>query len=228
MKQSIRAIAVSLAAMLVLCGCEKTIKSTEQQTTPVDDTKDKLIAEATTKIAYYEELVGALQQQMLDLKSALYASRSEYDVLYSLYQAVNKQSETPPTASDSSTAVPDASDSFRYIQEGDHIVITSYYGKETEVIVPAYIDSLPVYAIFDRAFSQNSEITSVTLPTGLTSIGWFAFSGCVALKQLTVPESVTQIDYGAFENCSKELTVVTPKDSYADQYAKSYGIKTRP
>jgi len=225
MKKSIRAISVCIVVMLFLGGCQK--KVTAETPTTYDDAKDQQLAEATTKLSYYEDLVGVLQQQMLDLKSALYASRAEYDALYSIYQAINKQTDGSSTDADTSVSIPNASDSFRYIKEGEHIVITSYYGTEKEVLVPMYIEGLPVYAIFDRAFSQNNTITSVTIPDSVTKIGWFAFSGCVALKQLSIPSSVTEISYGAFENCSAELTVISPQDSYATQYAKSYGIKTR-
>ena len=64
------------------------------------------------------------------------------------------------------------------------------------------------------------------LPKGLEELGWFVFSGCVALQRVVVPESVTCIGYAAFNNCTASLTVIAPSGSYASDYAKSYGIRT--
>ena len=51
-------------------------------------------------------------------------------------------------------------------------------------------------------------IKYVTLPDGLTSIGYKAFYYCDALTSITIPNSVTSIGYDAFDGCSS-LTSVT-------------------
>ncbi|MBQ2294252.1 MAG: leucine-rich repeat protein [Spirochaetales bacterium] len=48
----------------------------------------------------------------------------------------------------------------------------------------------------------------VTIPNGVTSIGYKAFSGCNSLTSVTIPDNVTSIDYYAFDNC-KNLESVT-------------------
>ena len=50
------------------------------------------------------------------------------------------------------------------------------------------------------------------IPDGVTSICWYAFSGCTSLTSITIPDSVTEIGGGAFENCSS-LTSITIPDS---------------
>ena len=48
------------------------------------------------------------------------------------------------------------------------------------------------------AFSGCSNLTSITIPESVTEIGWYAFSGCTSLKSITIPNSVTSIGEYAF------------------------------
>ena len=49
---------------------------------------------------------------------------------------------------------------------------------------------------------ENTEITNLMIPDGVTSIGQYAFMGCKGLTTLTIPNSVTNIANYAFFNCS--------------------------
>ena len=51
------------------------------------------------------------------------------------------------------------------------------------------------------AFYGCSGLTSLTIPSGVTSIGEDAFEGCSGLTSLTIPSGVTSISDGAFEYC---------------------------
>lgn len=52
-----------------------------------------------------------------------------------------------------------------------------------------------------NAFAQNNtNLTSITLPEGLTTLGVGCFYGCKNLTSITIPESVTLIDNSAFQN----------------------------
>ena len=70
--------------------------------------------------------------------------------------------------------------------------------------------SLPdgLTSIGDGAFLGCSSLTSVTLPNSVTSIGGLAFQNCSSLTSITIPNSVTSIGNDAFESCSS-LTSVT-------------------
>ena len=64
--------------------------------------------------------------------------------------------------------------------------------------------------IGDLAFVGCSGLTSLTLPSGLTEIGYHAFRGCSGLTSLTLPSGVTKIGFSAFEGCSGLTSLTIP------------------
>ena len=72
----------------------------------------------------------------------------------------------------------------------------------TSVTIPSLVTSIERYA-----FYNCSSLTSITIPEGVTSIGDYAFSGCSSLTSITIPDSVTSIGRSAFYNCSSLKTV---------------------
>lgn len=98
------------------------------------------------------------------------------------------------------------------------------------------------------AFSDCSGLTSLTIPSSVTSIGEYAFYGCSGLTSFTIPSSVTSIGWGAFCGCSgltsiyvyteklpnmgsdvfdgcdaKKCTVYVPKGTYDDYWLSEFG-----
>jgi len=59
-----------------------------------------------------------------------------------------------------------------------------------------------------RAFDNCDSMTSITLPSSLTSICNLAFSDCDSLTSIEIPASVTNIGGSAFETCTS-LTSIT-------------------
>ncbi len=64
--------------------------------------------------------------------------------------------------------------------------------------------------IGDLAFEGCSGLTSITLPSGLTEIGWGAFQYCSGLTSITLPSGVTKIGFSAFEGCSGLTSLTLP------------------
>jgi uncharacterized repeat protein (TIGR02543 family) len=114
---------------------------------------------------------------------------------------------------------------------GDTIEITGYSGAGGGISVPAAVNSLPVKTIAVNVFKLKNTITSVDIPASVTSIGDSAFSTCTNLSAVTlhsglktigknafynnatlasvdIPASVTVIDNSAFSGCTS-LSAVT-------------------
>ncbi len=92
---------------------------------------------------------------------------------------------------------------FSYFTEDDAAVISDYTGSDTEVIIPSTIDGYQVCAVGSYAFSNNSTVTSVTIPEGVLSIYENAFDYCSALEKVVLPESLINIYSYAFNACDK-------------------------
>ena len=62
----------------------------------------------------------------------------------------------------------------------------------------------------DYVFRDCSGLTSLTIPSSVTSIGNNAFDGCSGLTSLTIPSSVTEIGNCAFTGCSGLTSLTIP------------------
>ena len=72
--------------------------------------------------------------------------------------------------------------------------------------------SLPssLTSIEREAFAGCSGLTSLSLPSSLTSIKYRAFYGCSGLTSLSLPSGITSIDWNAFSGCSGLTSLTLP------------------
>ena len=100
---------------------------------------------------------------------------------------------------------------FSYRIEKLSITITGYNGTADEVEIPAYIKGLPVRKIDVYAFSDNTTITSVTVPKTVKTIGVAAFSNCENLENINLSEGLEVIEDLAFSFCPKLTSLTLPE-----------------
>ncbi len=94
-----------------------------------------------------------------------------------------------------------------YTLVDDHYEVTDYTGNPTSVTISETHNGLPVTAIANGAF-YKSDMTSVTIPEGIATIGSFAFRQCRWLSSVHIPSTVTSIGTSAFLQ-DESLTHVT-------------------
>lgn len=92
----------------------------------------------------------------------------------------------------------------------------SYSG---DVVIPSTVTNDDttyfVTGIDDSAFRLSTGLTSISIPTGITTIGEWCFTNCSKLTSVTIPNSVTTIGIRCFQNCTG-LTSLTLSESLTE------------
>ena len=78
------------------------------------------------------------------------------------------------------------------------------------VTIPPTLNYIKVTRIGQDAFRNCKELTSVTIPEGVTHIDVHAFDNCIGLKSVSLPSSLMGIGYAAFGKCEKLTSVTIP------------------
>jgi len=113
-----------------------------------------------------------------------------------------------------------------------YILIRGIVKEDGSANIPETFRKLPVTEIGQQAFFYCTNLSAITIPEGVTSIGWDAFRGtslesvtfvagsqltsmrgfnnCTGLKAITIPESVMSIVNQAFQNCTSLTSITIP------------------
>lgn len=139
----------------------------------------------------------------------------------------NKAPVKKPTS-----AAPSAAKDFRYASNGTEVRINKYIGKGGMVVIPDFIDGLPVTRIAENAFcpynNKNAErITGLQLPSRLEYIGSDAFQGIEKLSGvLILPTTLKKVDSHAFQSTGlKGLVVQSSCSLELNSFANIYGME---
>ena len=97
-----------------------------------------------------------------------------------------------------------------YAIEDGSVAITGFDKSTKTVKIPAKIDGMPVVRIDNMAFYET-DITSVTIPEGVVSIGTGAFWHCGSLTEVKLPSTLTTIARFAFNDCKSLEKIDIPK-----------------
>ena len=142
---------------------------------------------------------------------------------------------------------PENIDDWIYVLEDDGtITINGYKGSDKEVVIPNYINGVPVKKLgyvkhgsesqgsfwdpsichggrkFSYWYIQN-DITSVTISKGIEIIGQNVFFASQALENIEIPSSVKSIGADSFNSCDSLTDIVIP-DSVITMELAFYNI----
>lgn len=214
MKKTVFLLTFALLLCLSCSSCRALEPASEEKTASAP-------ADTETRLAYYQTMVGTLNEELLALRQELYIRTVEYEArVAALEDALRQSNATPPAVA----PTPSPETLYRYRKTLEGVEILDYLGSAQTLILPEQIEGSPVVSLGERAFAENSTLSAVVLPESLRSVGWFCFYGCVSLSSVTLGDAVESIAYGAFDNCARDLTFYCGDGSYAQQYAHSYGI----
>ncbi|MDR0330314.1 MAG: leucine-rich repeat domain-containing protein [Chitinispirillales bacterium] len=80
-----------------------------------------------------------------------------------------------------------------------------YKSGLTSVTIPSSVTSFSPFV-----FAKSIRLTSVIIEDGVPEIGTKAFSGCTSLLSIMIPNSVISIEDGAFDSCTSMLSITIP------------------
>ena len=96
----------------------------------------------------------------------------------------------------------------------------------TSITIPNSVTSIEVDAFENCTSLKSAVIEANSKKLFETTIGKYAFSGCTNLTSVTIPGNVTSIGYGAFNNCNS-LVANVYKNSVGLTYCKNNKIDYR-
>ncbi len=96
---------------------------------------------------------------------------------------------------------------------------------DTEIVIPDAYNGKPVIGLYNFAFSDCKEITSVFMPDSIVTIGEEVFLNCTALTSVNIPDSVIAIGESAFANCGITDITVPASLTYFGNYSFAYCTK---
>ena len=96
--------------------------------------------------------------------------------------------------------------------QGGYVISDDPDSQETfsgELVIPAYINGIPVTEIDSSTFMRNTSITSVTIPSTVKTVGRSAFNRCSSITSINVDsESISASAF--FGTSSVEKIVIGP------------------
>ena len=116
---------------------------------------------------------------------------------------------------------------FKYQTNDDgSITIKEYTGTANEVVIPGEIEGKKVTGIGMDAFDSCTSLTSITIPYGVTEIGYAAFSGYPSLTAINVGvnnQSYCSVDGVLFSKDMSEI-ILYPRGKTDASYTIPDGV----
>ena len=104
--------------------------------------------------------------------------------------------------------------------ENTALTLCTYVKAPSELTVPAAVNGLSVAAIGPMVFQKNSTLTSVTIPTSVTTVDRMAFDGCSNLKTVVLQcETAPTLGSYAFTDLAAGSVIYVANETVAGAFA---------
>ena len=107
----------------------------------------------------------------------------------------------------------------KFTVDGIDVTLPTTNGEPLSYFIPSSGEHVATYEVENGKeqdafnaplFSSCKELTSIDIPSGVTTISLNTFSYCESLTSVTIPNTVTSINESAFKNCSSLTSVTIP------------------
>lgn len=89
----------------------------------------------------------------------------------------------------------------KYCIRDTEVEITDYHGMALSVVIPDYIEELPVTVIAKKVFLSKKRLRRVVLPMNLRELGDWAFAYCSNLEEIIFPQKEFSCGKAIFLDC---------------------------
>lgn len=148
-----------------------------------------------------QELERIAEEQRVAELESIFRSIKDYNVI--AYGADLKAVEEQRLLDEQRKAEIEKGITYGLTLASDGMQITRFGKADQNVTLPDKYFDRPVTSIGVRAFYDNENLTSVTIPDSIIRIERTAFGWCKNLTAVTIPDSVTYIGENAFAACEK-------------------------
>ena len=157
-------------------------------------------------------------KNMIEMALIGVPKKEDGSLLYKLLDEAKAGTQNRPETSEGKKSFGGYTWSYRVRNEGATLVAEKD-GKYScavsptptgKVAIPPTLNYIKVTRIGQDAFRNCKELTSVTIPEGVTHIDVHAFDNCTGLKSVSLPSSLKDIGYAAFGGCVALESVTIP------------------
>lgn len=225
-------------ATVAMLFIEETTTAPEEPSTKISSATEKTIKRITTSIS--KSTTHKTEESATTIKSTNpTTTRRDYSLnnttkpVETTLHTTESPTTTLPSTTEVTTTEPEEitverteeekTTSLAEVYDVSNGVISGYSGNESDVFVPASVDSEAVTSIGAGVFAENADIESVYISSGITRIGQEAFADCSNLGSVSLPSSLQSIGIGAFCSCTSLTSVNIPSgattigdDAFAD------------
>ncbi len=176
-------------------------------------------------------------KNMIEMALIGVPKKEDGSLLYKLLDEAKAGTQNRSEISEGKTSFGGYTWSYR-VDDGGAAIVAEKDGKFScavspaptgDLKIPAALGGVKVTRIGRDAFRNCKELTSVTIPEGVTHIDVHAFDNCIGLKSVILPSSLKDIGYAAFGKCVELKSVTIPngvKSIAADAFNGCCSIKS--
>ena len=100
---------------------------------------------------------------------------------------------------------------FEYDEEKNCYAVKCVDKTITSCVITSKYNGIPVKIIRGFGFNDCTQLSSITIPESITTIGNWAFQSCSSLTTITLPNGVSEIFAEAFGSCSNLESIYLPR-----------------